>query len=372
MVWLLGSAFLVDVLFPDRSREASSSAAMASHVGNKANLPERYNVPWKTKNKTFAVGRHEAKDLAKHLREEDRAKVASMKRLVTFVGKFADWKRLDAVLYAAKEYEARKHRDAKLTSFLSPFSFSLVFSLVCLWKNKTLKVKIQCVRHGLAESGDIPRSWHRHCGHRTTRSNSNVWRPCKILGTSTHCLPGPKKCLGKNMVQRNHQNVCIARLKLNDSRELRSRCACWAILNVRGWHATCSNWVWFFGQSSLAHTTTVQNSHMVFGVWPQSLPGVIFSHATHFSIEISICFIVFLHIFCWNVNSGSHLTKSLSAWSSSNAWHVALLQLVQTVGDPLSLSSQNRVSLLRRKPIGVPNLEWRGRVFVFVDKVFFS
>lgn len=29
-----------------------------------------------------------------------------MKRLVTFVGKFADWKRLDAVLYAAKEYEA--------------------------------------------------------------------------------------------------------------------------------------------------------------------------------------------------------------------------------------------------------------------------
>ena len=47
-----------------------------------------------------------AKDLAKHLREEDRAKVASMKRLVTFVGKFADWKRLDAVLYAAKEYEA--------------------------------------------------------------------------------------------------------------------------------------------------------------------------------------------------------------------------------------------------------------------------
>ena len=28
-----------------------------------------------------------------------------MKRLVTFVGKFADWKRLDAVLYAAKEYE---------------------------------------------------------------------------------------------------------------------------------------------------------------------------------------------------------------------------------------------------------------------------
>jgi len=51
-------------------------------------------------------GTEVAKDLAKHLREEDRAKVASMKRLVTFVGKFADWKRLDAVLYAAKEYEA--------------------------------------------------------------------------------------------------------------------------------------------------------------------------------------------------------------------------------------------------------------------------
>jgi len=39
-------------------------------------------------------------------RSQDQPKVASMKRLVTFVGKFADWKRLDAVLYAAKEYEA--------------------------------------------------------------------------------------------------------------------------------------------------------------------------------------------------------------------------------------------------------------------------
>ncbi|CAE7225427.1 mshA [Symbiodinium natans] len=48
-----------------------------------------------------------AVDLAKHLRDEDKAKVASMKRLVTFVGKFADWKRLDAVLYAAQEYEAK-------------------------------------------------------------------------------------------------------------------------------------------------------------------------------------------------------------------------------------------------------------------------
>ncbi|CAK8995701.1 SNF-related serine/threonine-protein kinase (SNF1-related kinase) [Durusdinium trenchii] len=51
-------------------------------------------------------GTQVAQDLSKHLREEDRWKVGSMKRLVTFVGKFADWKRLDAVLYAAKEYEA--------------------------------------------------------------------------------------------------------------------------------------------------------------------------------------------------------------------------------------------------------------------------
>ena len=52
---------------------------------------------------------------------------------------------------------------------------------------------------------------------------------------------------------------------------------------------------------------------------------------------------------------------------------MALLQLVQTVGDPLSLSNQNRVSLLRRKPIGVPNLVWRGttELFFFLTKFFF-
>ncbi|CAK9082424.1 D-inositol 3-phosphate glycosyltransferase (N-acetylglucosamine-inositol-phosphate N-acetylglucosaminyltransferase) (GlcNAc-Ins-P N-acetylglucosaminyltransferase), partial [Durusdinium trenchii] len=48
-----------------------------------------------------------AADLSTFLAEEDRQKVASMKRLVTFVGKFVDWKRLDAVLYAAQQYEAK-------------------------------------------------------------------------------------------------------------------------------------------------------------------------------------------------------------------------------------------------------------------------
>lgn len=47
-----------------------------------------------------------AKDLEKHLRAEDKGKVASIKRVVTFAGKFADWKRLDAVLYAAAVYES--------------------------------------------------------------------------------------------------------------------------------------------------------------------------------------------------------------------------------------------------------------------------
>jgi len=50
------------------------------------------------------------KDLAKHLRDEDKSKLGGIKRVVTFVGKFADWKRLDAVLYAAAEYE-KKHPD---------------------------------------------------------------------------------------------------------------------------------------------------------------------------------------------------------------------------------------------------------------------
>ena len=49
---------------------------------------------------------------------QDQPKVASMKRLVTFVGKFADWKRLDAVLYAAKEYEAPWVSSGVLTKIL--------------------------------------------------------------------------------------------------------------------------------------------------------------------------------------------------------------------------------------------------------------
>ncbi|CAK9072383.1 unnamed protein product [Durusdinium trenchii] len=64
--------------------------------------------PWTTLGSTFCPkGTPVAGDLSKHPAEEDQPKVASMKRLVTFVGKFADWKRLDAVLYAAKEYEAK-------------------------------------------------------------------------------------------------------------------------------------------------------------------------------------------------------------------------------------------------------------------------
>ena len=174
------------------------------------------------------------------------------------------------------------------------------------------------------------------------------------------------------MAQRNHQNVCKARLKLNDSNSdcfwARSQVQTLSRFEVKMCllsYSQCQRLACNLFQLSLifwavkpcTHHNCSEFPHGVFGVWPQSLPGVFFSHGTHFSIEISICFIVFLHIFGWNVNSGSHLTKSLSAWSSSNAWHVALLQLVQTVGDPLSLSSQNRVSLLRRKPIGVPNLE---------------
>jgi len=44
-------------------------------------------------------------DLEKHIRAEDKPKLAGIKRAVTFVGKFADWKRLDVVLYAAAVYE---------------------------------------------------------------------------------------------------------------------------------------------------------------------------------------------------------------------------------------------------------------------------
>jgi len=46
------------------------------------------------------------KDMSRHLRAADQNKLAGIKRLVTFVGKFADWKRLDAVLRAAAVYEA--------------------------------------------------------------------------------------------------------------------------------------------------------------------------------------------------------------------------------------------------------------------------
>lgn len=46
-----------------------------------------------------------AKDLAQHIREEDKPKLRDVKKIVTFIGKFADWKRLDAVLHAAVEYE---------------------------------------------------------------------------------------------------------------------------------------------------------------------------------------------------------------------------------------------------------------------------
>merc|ERR1719221_64777 len=51
-----------------------------------------------------------AKDLAHHIRDGDKDKLGSVKKIVTFVGKFADWKRLDAVLYAAAEYE-KDHPD---------------------------------------------------------------------------------------------------------------------------------------------------------------------------------------------------------------------------------------------------------------------
>jgi hypothetical protein len=41
---------------------------------------------------------------------------------VTFVGKFADWKRLDAVLYAAKEYEAPWVSSDLLTTMFTHFT----------------------------------------------------------------------------------------------------------------------------------------------------------------------------------------------------------------------------------------------------------
>jgi len=46
-----------------------------------------------------------SKDLAKYLDREDMPKLKYVSKVVTFVGKFADWKRLDAVLEAATTYE---------------------------------------------------------------------------------------------------------------------------------------------------------------------------------------------------------------------------------------------------------------------------
>eukprot|EP00929_Paragymnodinium_shiwhaense_P076598 TRINITY_DN3939_c0_g1_i7.p1 TRINITY_DN3939_c0_g1~~TRINITY_DN3939_c0_g1_i7.p1 ORF type:complete len:513 (+),score=179.17 TRINITY_DN3939_c0_g1_i7:69-1607(+) len=47
------------------------------------------------------------KDLAQHIRDADKPKLKDVKRIVTFIGKFADWKRLDSVLHAAAEYEKK-------------------------------------------------------------------------------------------------------------------------------------------------------------------------------------------------------------------------------------------------------------------------
>lgn len=55
--------------------------------------------------KVFCPKGTQVQDLVKYVQEEDKARFADVKRVVTFVGKFADWKRLDAVLYAAAEYE---------------------------------------------------------------------------------------------------------------------------------------------------------------------------------------------------------------------------------------------------------------------------
>jgi len=49
----------------------------------------------------------QVKDMAQHAKAEDKAKLTACKKLVTFVGKFADWKRIDVVLQAAKVYEPK-------------------------------------------------------------------------------------------------------------------------------------------------------------------------------------------------------------------------------------------------------------------------
>merc|ERR1719247_1157826 len=56
--------------------------------------------------KTFRPMGTKVQDLIKHIREEDKERFKSVKKVVTFVGKFADWKRLDCVLYAAAAYES--------------------------------------------------------------------------------------------------------------------------------------------------------------------------------------------------------------------------------------------------------------------------
>jgi len=55
--------------------------------------------------KTFRPTGAKVPDLLKYVRPEDQEKFGEIKKVVTFVGKFADWKRLDCVLYAAKVYE---------------------------------------------------------------------------------------------------------------------------------------------------------------------------------------------------------------------------------------------------------------------------
>merc|ERR1711990_1057868 len=58
--------------------------------------------------KTFRPTGATVADLEKHVRPEDKHRLHGIKKVVTFVGKFADWKRLDATLHAAAEYE-QKH-----------------------------------------------------------------------------------------------------------------------------------------------------------------------------------------------------------------------------------------------------------------------
>ena len=45
-------------------------------------------------------------------------------------------------------------------------------------------------------SGDLPRPWHSHCGHRAARGHRDVRRTFQVLGTATDRLPGPKESRG--------------------------------------------------------------------------------------------------------------------------------------------------------------------------------